>query len=176
MPGDAAFHRHIRQAVSSAAVSGGLFFEPRHCLSDRREQEDDDGDGRLGEYVNAVVYERLWEHTPAFPGISAEKDAAGDDGKEISAGNACQIALDQAIAGVGKDTGEPESAESQQIIDDELGRKENIGIDQQLLDSVSDTGHQSCAETEPIAGQTDDEHGEHGDRTAGRKMKQFQIG
>ena len=69
---------------------------------------------------------------PAFPGVMAEEYPTGEYHKYISSQDAGKVALDESLSGIGKQAGQSQSAESQQVIQNKLHGKEHIRIEQKL--------------------------------------------
>lgn len=71
--------RHVSRVV--LAEAHGLFrdrlFHPYHSLFHRGKPEQANGDGSFEKYVAGVVYDRIGQGAPSFPGIGSEKDPAG---------------------------------------------------------------------------------------------------
>ena len=88
------------------------FFDPCHCIAYRWKHENHYGNNALCENINAIVYKGIGQRIPALPGVGSKKYPAGEDDKHISAQDTGDISFDQPVSGIGKKTGETQSAKS----------------------------------------------------------------
>ena len=82
--------------------------------------------------VDRIVGEGIGQGIPAFPGIRAEEDPSGDHGEHISAQHSGDISLQQSEFRIGEESGQSQSTESQNVINDQLHGIQYIGINEKL--------------------------------------------
>lgn len=98
-----------------------------------RHREDDECQSGFRAEIDPVVGEGVeWGAHPIVCGVASEEDHAGEEGEEIAAQNAKQIAFDQAVLFIAEDAGESQCAESEQIVCEHLRDADDIGIDHKL--------------------------------------------
>ncbi len=113
---------------------------------------------------------------PSLPGVFGEEDPAGEGSEEPTPQDARAVPLQQPVLFIREQPGEPQRAKGQQVVEKQLDRMDDIGVDDQLQHAVSHACNQTRLQPEPVAREADDEHGEQGDGAAEGKAVNLQVG
>ena len=136
---------------------------------DGQELDDDEADEALGTDEGAVYREGLDDGGHALRGVGGEEDYAGNEVAEEASGKAQE---DAQIKAVFHESGQSDSHEGQGIVENNLHRMQDEGIQQEVHEAVEEACHGTNRGAEAIGDEHDGQHGAQGQAAALGEVEQ----